>query len=56
MGLVIHYYCGVTSWAQPMFTPVDNILLNCGSSSNVVVDGRVFVLDNTSMLLAIVAT
>jgi hypothetical protein len=50
MGLAIHYCCGVTSWAQPMFIVVDNILLSCGSLNNVVVDGRMFVLDNTSML------
>jgi serine/threonine protein kinase len=55
LGLVIHYCCGVTSWAQPVFTPVDNILLSCGSSSNVAVDGRVFVPDNTSMLLVTAA-
>jgi len=51
LGLVIQYYCGVTSWAQLVVTPVDNILLSCGSSSNVAIDGRMFVPDNTSMLL-----
>jgi hypothetical protein len=54
LGLVIHYCCGVTSWAQLVFTTVDNILLSCGPSSNVVINERVFVPNNTWMLLVIV--
>jgi hypothetical protein len=54
LGLMIHYYCGVTSWAQLMFIVVDIILLNYGSSSNVAANGQVLFPDNTSMLLVIV--
>jgi hypothetical protein len=55
LGLVIHYCCGVTSWAQLVFIVVDNILSSCGPSSNVAINGQVFVLNNTSMLFIIVA-
>ncbi|CAK9206273.1 unnamed protein product [Sphagnum troendelagicum] len=34
---------------------MDNILLSCGSSSNVTIDGRVFVSDNTSTLVTTTA-
>ncbi len=40
-------------WAQQApYTPVDNILISCGSSTNVAVDGRVFEADNTAKTLA----
>ncbi len=44
-------------WAQttsaPTYIPVDNILISCGSSTNVTVDGgRVFQADNTATTLA----
>jgi hypothetical protein len=51
LGLVIHYCCGVTSWAQLMVIAMDMILLSCGSSSNVAVNGQMFIPDNASMLL-----
>jgi serine/threonine protein kinase len=44
-------------WAQttsaPPYVPVDNILISCGSSTNLTVDGgRVFQADNTAKTLA----
>lgn len=38
-------------WAQ-QYTPADNILISCGSSTNVTVDGRLFMADNTPSSLA----
>jgi hypothetical protein len=54
LGLMIHCCYGVTSWAQLVFTAMDNIFLSCGSLNNVALDGRMFILDNASMLLVIV--
>ncbi len=45
-------------WAQtttsaPTYVPVDNILISCGSSTNVTVDGgHVFQVDNTATTVA----
>ncbi|CAK9230756.1 unnamed protein product, partial [Sphagnum troendelagicum] len=52
---LLGHFLEAIQFPNPVFTPVDNILLSCGSSSNVAVDGRVFVPDNTSMLLVTAA-
>jgi len=46
---------GVMTTGAQEFVPMDNILLSCGSSSNVTIDGRVFVSDNTSTLVTATA-
>ncbi|CAM6030677.1 unnamed protein product [Sphagnum balticum] len=38
--------------ALAQYTPQDNILISCGSSTNVTVEGRVFMADNTPNTLA----
>jgi len=50
--LVVH--AAVVVWAQTTtpYVPVDNILISCGSSTNVPVDGRVFEADNNARTLA----